>query len=150
MFSLLQKTTMPQPSGDALRASTEVAPSLTWHKILAWFARFLSLIWLMKGLAAWATIFGVLGRGNEFLLRDVDFQSTVVFFAVIDVIAAVGLWTLSAWGGVVWLVAVLSYICVATLFNNLVTLGAWSAWLFAVLLIAYFILAWRAARERLP
>ena len=32
--------------------------------------------------------------------------AAVVFFAVIDLVAAVGLWLAAAWGGVVWLVAV--------------------------------------------
>ena len=32
-------------------------------------------------------------------------QSAIIYFAVIDFVAAVGLWLTSAWGGVVWLLA---------------------------------------------
>ena len=33
------------------------------------------------------------------------FQATTIFFAVIDLVAAIGLWLTAAWGGVVWLIA---------------------------------------------
>ena len=48
--------------------------------------------------------------GAERPLRDGrGYQATIIYFAVIDLMAAVGLWMASTWGGVLWLLAVMSH-----------------------------------------
>ena len=39
--------------------------------------------------------------------------SAVIFFGVLDLVAAVGLWLATPWGGVLWLLAAVSQIFVA-------------------------------------
>ena len=43
-------------------------------------------------------------------------QTATIFFAVIDLVAAVGLWLAAAWGAVVWLTAAVSMAAVEVLF----------------------------------
>ena len=43
-------------------------------------------------------------------------QTATVFFAVIDLVAAVGLWLAAAWGAVVWLTACVSMAAVEVIF----------------------------------
>ena len=43
-------------------------------------------------------------------------QTATVFFAVIDLVAAVGLWLAAAWGAVVWLTAAVSMAAVELFF----------------------------------
>ena len=43
-------------------------------------------------------------------------QTATVFFAVIDLVAAVGLWLAAAWGAVVWLTACVSMAAVEVFF----------------------------------
>jgi len=41
-----------------------------------------------------------------------------IFFAVIDLVAAVGLWLAAAWGGVVWLTASISMAAIELFFRR--------------------------------
>ena len=75
-------------------------------RVLVWLLRLLSVFWMAKGLMAWAVIFGLAGDGQPpFEARLLSFQAITVYFAVIDLVAAVGLWLTSTWGGVLWLLA---------------------------------------------
>jgi uncharacterized membrane protein (DUF2068 family) len=76
--------------------------------------------------------------------------AAVIFFAVLDMIAAVGLWLAAAWGGVVWLVAVavqwLAIVILPHFFGFDVAIGAADV----VLVTVYFYLTYQAARESEP
>ncbi|MEN3930628.1 DUF6163 family protein [Microvirga sp. W0021] len=148
MFGFLQKQKEKIGSAsDALRTAAESSSFIRWHTVLTIFARIVALLWLMKGLAGWSAMIGVLGDGGDFVSRSIQFQSTVIYFSTIDVIAAVGLWMISAWGGVVWLIAVMSYIVIATLFPGMLAMGPWIAWTLGFLVLAYLSLMWLGARE---
>ena len=82
-----------------------------------------------------------------FEAHTVAWQTATVFFAVIDLVAAVGLWLAAAWGAVVWLTAVVSMAVVEGFFpqvygGNLLTVIAEIG-----LLMVYLGLAWMAAYE---
>ena len=47
------------------------------------------------------------------------YQAATVFFAVIDLVAAVGLWLAAPWGAVVWLTSVISMAAVEALFPQI-------------------------------
>ena len=85
---------------------------------------------------------------GNFELHSVAWQTATVFFAVIDLVAAVGLWLAAAWGAVVWLTAVVSMAVVEVFFPQvyggsfLIVLGE------VTLLGLYMWLAVLAARER--
>ncbi len=74
-------------------------------------------------------------------------QAAIVYFAVVDAVAASGLWLTSAWGGVIWLLAVTSGLTLAILTPQLVPVST-PLLIFGVLvMLIYFLLSWLAARE---
>lgn len=149
MLRLLQrKATEVTGSGDgALRGIRRHRSSVPWRTVLVWFARAVALLWVMKGLSAWAIILGVWDSTESFSAMPFDFQTTVVYFAVIDLIAAVGLWMVSAWGGVMWLIAVMSQLVLSAFFPRLVTNSFWISLGLVLLMAVYLLLSWISSRE---
>lgn len=114
---------------------------------LVWFMRAVAVLWLVKGLMHWALVLGW-GDRPEFGFADLPplQQSATVFFAVFDLVAAVGLWMASAWGGVIWLMAVIAQmifnVFLPEVFGRQFTLIASMTLLMAV----YFILTLQASK----
>ncbi len=67
-----------------------------------------------------------------------------IFFAVIDLVAAVGLWLVAPWGGVVWLLTLMAQVFVVSIKPAFFFGGAWIKLFDCVLLVAYLSLSWRA------
>ena len=122
----------------------DTAPLVRWQRLLVWFMRLTALAWIAKGLFAWITI---MSAASGFDIRPLGFQATVIYFAVIDLVAAVGLWLTSPWGGVLWLLAVMSHLILGLFFPHLVEIPVWLCAIEIVLVIAYFAISWMAARE---
>ena len=78
------------------------------------------------------------------------YQSATVFFAVIDLVAAVGLWLAAPWGAVVWLTSVISMAAVEALFPQIYGGSLWVIIIELTLLGVYLSLALLAAREHPP
>jgi Family of unknown function (DUF6163) len=117
-----------------------------------WFMRFLrvmAVVSLVKGLYHWALIVGV-GQGpfSAFEVSSTAWQAATMYFAVIDLVAAVGLWLAAAWGGVVWLTATISMAAIELFFPQVYGGRILVIVVELVMLIAYFALAIAAARER--
>ena len=55
-------------------------------------------------------------RNDAFQYHSIAWQAATVFFAVIDLVAAVGLWLAAAWGAVIWLTAIASMLAVEIFF----------------------------------
>lgn len=115
------------------------------------FMRAVAVLWTFEGLAQWQ---GVLATGpgglSPFLGLTPLAMGVSVFFAVVDLIGAVGLWLAAPWGGVLWLVAVMAQLAVVGLlpdfFEHPLAVGAAD-----VLLVAgYFALLWLASRAAEP
>ncbi|WP_156395953.1 DUF6163 family protein [Bosea sp. Leaf344] len=119
-----------------------------WRLVLVWLLRLLSVIWMIKGLMAWSIIFGV---GPEaaipFENRLLSFQAVTVYFAVIDLVAAVGLWLTSTWGGVLWLLACISQLLLGFFFPRLLPLSLPLLVSYGGLILAYFVATWLAEVE---
>lgn len=142
--------------GDALRGARAddasgggvEAASRRWRTVLVWMLRILSVLWLAKGLLAWAVIFGVGGESQPpFEARLLSFQAITVYFAVIDLVAAVGLWLTSTWGGVLWLLAAISQLLLAFFFPRLLPMTPWLAGSYVAAILAYFLATWAAENE---
>lgn len=119
-----------------------------WRLVLAWLLRLLSVIWMIKGLMAWSIIFGVgPDAGPPFENRLLSFQAITVYFAVIDLVAAVGLWLTSTWGGVLWLLACVSQVLLGLFFPRLLPLSVPLLISYGTLILAYFIASWLAEAE---
>lgn len=123
------------------------APQTGWDVVLVWFMRVTALFWLAKGIATWAAIFDVLPESRPFEGEPIGRQTVIVYFAVIDLMAGVGLWLTSAWGGVVWLLAATSALTLAVLTPQLLPMSAPFLVIHASIIVAYFTLSWLAARE---
>jgi hypothetical protein len=121
--------------------------SMRWAFLLTWFMRILSIIWIMKGLSSWAIILGVWTPIGQFEVRSMGYQATVIYFALIDLIAAVGLWMTSTWGGIMWLLAVMSHLILAAFFPGIVSSGILTFAFFLTLIAVYLAVSWLAAQE---
>jgi Family of unknown function (DUF6163) len=89
----------------------------SWSEYLVLFLRVMAAVSLIKGLHHWAQVCGIGAPANEgFEMHTLAWQAVTVFFAVIDLVAAVGLWLAAAWGAVVWLTSVVSMAVVEVFF----------------------------------
>ncbi|GJE38853.1 DUF6163 family protein [Methylobacterium persicinum] len=132
--------------GDRIERDASPPPS-TWDTALIWFMRLTALAWLAKAIFAWATILDVRPGAQPFEAEPFGRQAAIVYFAVVDAVAASGLWLTSAWGGVLWLLAVTSGLTLAILTPQLVPIST-PLLIFGVLVVLiYFLLSWLAAKE---
>jgi len=122
-----------------------------WTRRLVLFLRVMAVLSIAKGLYHWAQVTGFVGREDDaFENQAMAWQASTVYFAVIELVAAVGLWLATPWGAVVWLTTVVSMAVIELMFPGiyggslLVVAGE------AIMLAAYLALAWMAARERPP
>jgi hypothetical protein len=122
-----------------------------WTARLVLFLRVMAVLSLSKGLYHWSIVCGI-GDGPEasFETAPMSWQAATVFFAVIDLVAAVGLWLTAAWGAVVWLTAAISMVAVQILFPNIYGGSLTPVYVELGLLAVYLWLALQAAREHAP
>jgi hypothetical protein len=118
-----------------------------WTGRLVIFLRMMAVLSMTKGLYHWAIVSGVAGPPDGFEYQPTPWQTATVFFAVIDLVAAVGLWLAAAWGAVVWLTACVSMAAVEVFFPQVYG-GRWAVVLIVgALLVIYLLLAIQSARE---
>jgi hypothetical protein len=120
----------------------------TWTQYLVLFLRIMAAISLIKGLYHWGEVCGI-GASAEggFQAHTIAWQTSTVFFAVLDLVAAVGLWLAAAWGAVVWLTSVVSMAAVEVFFPQVYGGSLFVVFVEMTLLGAYLFLAIVAARE---
>src|SRR6266700_1416926 len=120
-----------------------------WARRLVMFLRAMAGLSMIKGLYHWAVVCGINApTPGGFADYPTPYQSATVFFAVIDLVAAVGLWLAAPWGAVVWLTSVISMAAVEALFPQIYGGRPWVIAVEAVLLAAYLSLALLSAREQ--
>lgn len=113
------------------------------------FLRFMAAISMIKGLYHWARICSIgVGDDDLYAYHSIAWQTATVFFAVIDLVAAVGLWLAAAWGAVIWLTAVASMLAVQLFFPQVFGRGFITVMFEGGLLAIYLYLALKAAREQ--
>jgi len=121
---------------------------LRWTTMLVWLMRTMALVWIAKGLFSWSVILGANPRIADFATMDGVLEATFIFFAVADLIAAVGLWLASPWGGVLWLVCAICEAATPLISVRASFVSAIGVGINAALVALYFVLSWMAARER--
>jgi hypothetical protein len=122
-----------------------------WTRRLVLFLRIMAVVSVTKGLYHWAQVTGFIGGEEEaFEIQALAWQTATVYFAVIELVAAVGLWLATPWGAVVWLTTVVSMAVIELMFPAIYGGSLMVVTLEAVMLVAYLALAWMAARERPP
>ena len=121
----------------------------TWTEYLVLFLRIMAAVSLVKGLYHWSQVCGIGVRPDEgFEAHTIAWQTATVFFAVLDLVAAVGLWLAAAWGAVVWLTSVISMIAVEVFFPKVYGGSLFIVLVELTLLGMYLYLAIVSARER--
>jgi hypothetical protein len=122
-----------------------------WTRRLVLFLRVMAVLSIAKGLYHWAQVTGFVGGEDEaFENQATAWQAATVYFAVIELVAAVGLWLATPWGAVVWLTTVVSMAVIELMFPGIYGGSMMVVGGEAVMLAAYLALAWMAARERPP
>lgn len=130
---------------DEVLHEARTADGPRWNGVLVNFMRIVAAIWLVKGLLAWAVILGVTAALQSFDVRTTGFQAAMIYFAIIDLLAAVGLWLASSWGGVLWILAVMSHLILAVFFPRFVSNGSLLIAGFILLITTYLTLSWLAS-----
>jgi hypothetical protein len=134
---------------EPVHAGEDAAPKDLWAGRLVLFLRAMAVVALIKGLLHWSIVCGFdAPTPAAFSDYTTAYQAATVFFAVIDLVAAVGLWLAAPWGAVVWLTSVISMVAVELLFPQIYGGRIWVVGVEVVLLIVYLSLALMVAREQ--
>jgi hypothetical protein len=134
---------------DPVHAGEDEAEGQKWAYWLVVFLRVMAAVSLFKGLYHWAVVCGINAPlPSGFDSYPTPYQVATVFFAVIDLVAGVGLWLAAPWGAVVWLTSVISMAAVEILFPQIYGGHLWIIILELILLGMYLVLALMAAREQ--
>jgi hypothetical protein len=138
-----------RPSDLIVPVRDKEPPRGTWTDYLVLFLRIMAALSLAKGLYHWSQVCGIGAAPDDtFQMRDLPWQSATVFFAVIDLVAAVGLWLAAAWGAVVWLTSTVSMAVVELFFPRIYGGSTFVVLTEMGLLVVYLWLAICSARER--
>jgi hypothetical protein len=134
---------------EPVQAEKEEGQSRRWAYWLVVFLRAMAAVSLAKGLYHWAVVCGINAPPpSGFESYSTPYQVATVFFAVIDLVAGVGLWLAAPWGAVVWLTSVISMAAVEILFPQIYGGHLWVVAVELLLLGMYLGLALMAAREQ--
>jgi hypothetical protein len=126
----------------------EAGPQIgTWTRRLVVFLRVMAVLSMCKGIYHWARVCGIGGGGELFEYQSIAWQTATVFFAVIDLVAAVGLWLAAAWGAVIWLMSVASMLAFEIFFPQVFGSGIAIGLAEGSLLAIYLWLALKSAKE---
>jgi hypothetical protein len=129
--------------GDAARRRQRAS---RWGMLLVVFMRAMAAIWMLFGLAQWANI--IWPRAIPFEALPTEVAIAVGFFAVADLVAAVGLWLAAPWGGALWLATAAGEALATILLPAYFSGGALTLVIYATLIAIYFAVTWLAAQER--
>ena len=153
----MSETPARDPSRDnamsvaAISSERTASDDNAWTRRLVFFLRIMAVVSVAKGLYHWAQVTGFVGGEEEaFENQPMAWQAATVYFAVIELVAAVGLWLATPWGAVVWLTTVVSMAVIELMFPGIYGGSLYVVGFEAVTLTLYLALAWMAARERPP
>jgi uncharacterized membrane protein (DUF2068 family) len=116
-----------------------------WGLLLTRFMRLIAAFWLIQGLAQWR--FVLVSPQSIFDTMPQPAAVAVVFFGVADLIAGVGLWLATPWGGVLWLLIASAQIFVAAGMPSFFSGGYYLIAVDLVLIMLYFVLTFEAGRD---
>ena len=122
--------------------------SVKWRTAVVWYMRTLAWVWLGKGLFNWALILGAFPGAKDFATMAIPLQASLIAFACLNLLAAVGLWLAAPWGGAIWLLCAVVESASPFMSPRAASIGYFGAFLNVALILGYFLLSWRAVRER--
>ncbi|WP_051335719.1 DUF6163 family protein [Methylocapsa acidiphila] len=148
-----EKKLEPSDSGAAIRlgdsttkGTGETSRRFSWGRVLVVFMRLLAVIWVAQGLLQWSAM--LLPEKALFDTAAPIWSAAAIFFAILDLVAAVGLWLATPWGGVLWLFGAIAQILATLAIPNFFSM----IWISVniILIVAYFTLTWAAGRANPP
>lgn len=116
-------------------------------RYLVWYMRLMAVVYLFLGLHQWYVILDVAGQG-QFVSYSLPQQVSTGYFAVINLVAAVGLWLTSSWGGVVWLGAALTDLVMHAFFSDLAMTPLFMVIFHLCSMLLYLALSVQLSRQR--
>jgi hypothetical protein len=116
-----------------------------WGQLLTLFMRVMALFWLAQGVMQWSLM--LTSAQPIFDALPTHVAIAIVFFAVLDLIAGVGLWLATPWGGVLWLLIASAQIFVTATAPGFFLGGYWLVAFDLVLIGLYFFLTFEAGRD---
>ena len=148
MRGVMRSKERPEGPSEAidLGPNSSSRPPEVWGARLVVFMRFVAVLWMLQGLLHWKVILAP-DRIPLDALPDA-MAAAIVFFAVMDLLAAVGLWLAAAWGGVLWLFAACGGTIVLLFMPDFHFGGRFFLLVNVFLMVIYFFLTWNAAQER--
>ena len=124
---------------------SSVSDTPKWGLLLSRFMRIVALFWLTQGLMHWRIILGSDQSIFDVMPRNAAFA--IIFFAVLDLVAGVGLWLATPWGGVLWLLIASAQIFVTLSLPGFFVGGYWLIGIDAALILFYLTLTFEAGRD---
>jgi len=119
--------------------------AMRWGFVLVVFMRLLAGLWIVQGLNQWIKV--LTAATPLFDSTSPSVTAAVIFFGVLDLVAAVGLWLATPWGGVLWLLAAVSQIFVAVAIQHFFAAEQLIAVSDFILISIYFVLTWKAGHS---
>jgi hypothetical protein len=116
-----------------------------WGHLLTRFMRLIAVFWLLQGLLQWQAV--LTAQKPIFDTMPQSAALAIIFFSVLDLIAGVGLWLATPWGGVLWLLIASAQIFVAASMPRFFAGGYWLIGVDLVLIVLYFALTFEAGRD---
>ncbi len=132
----------------ALTLTSRLASRAFWtpERLRTWFMRLNAVFWMAMGLFMWARITGFLPwRAHFFWDMPIEWRSAIVFYGVLDLVVAVGLWLAAPWGVVIWLFTIVAQIVTHGAFAEIFGERPFRIPLYAVTVLVY---AWLTFRMR--
>ncbi len=119
-----------------------------WPNVLVWYLRAIAVLLLGGGVIHWARIVGYAPwRGLWFWEMPVEWQVVTVFFAVLDLVAGIGLWLAVSWGTVMWLLRALLQVAMHTAFADTFGRRPYEIGFYLATIAIYLLLLYLVERE---
>ncbi len=133
-----------------VHGGAEADAATIWGQRLLLFLRVMAAVSMVNGLRYWASVCGIaFVPPGGFENQTVAWQTATVFYAVIDLVAAVGLWLAAPWGAVVWLTSAVSMVVIQVVFPQIYDDSLLIVMFQPIVIAGYLVLAVLAAREQM-
>lgn len=133
----------------ALGRALDFVDALPLELFLMMFLRLSAVVWLVTGLVHWARIVEYLPwRGRVFGDMPLEWQSAIVFYGVLDLVTAVGLWLATGWGVALWIVAIACQILTHGALSEIFGERPFRIPFYVASVVAYAFLWWRVRAIR--
>ena len=141
----------PHPPAQPIRLGQDNAQAagraVRWQWMLVWFMRVTAVLWLLEGFAHWHAI--LVSTPSELETATGWRAAALVGFAVTDLLTAVGLWLVTPWGGVLWVLNVALQMAAIVLLPGFFPGARALLAIYAALVLLYLFLTYRAGREEM-